>query len=176
MWLLHTGCHFLGAITDRRIATSRERLNATTRIVPRHVGHARGSTSKIEGVDVEELLQERRPPAGRLRGGQPWGGDDRRRRTGLGRLGLTPPPARAVRIPAVVPRGHVVTCPLSQQVPRVRQAHGQTAAGDDPPRSRERDAVALHSEWTRVRCDRARRREVRCAVGGTYVAFALPVR
>ena len=35
-----------GTSTDRRIATSRERLNATTRIVPRHVGHARGSTSK----------------------------------------------------------------------------------------------------------------------------------
>ena len=35
MWLLHTGCHFLGTITDRRIATSRERFTAVLGVRPR---------------------------------------------------------------------------------------------------------------------------------------------
>lgn len=51
-----------------------------------------------EGIDFEDLLQERRPPAAGLGGRESWRGDDGGRRSGGG-LGPTPHPARAVRRP-----------------------------------------------------------------------------
>jgi len=50
-----------------------------------------------EGVDLEDLLQQRRPPAGGLGGPEPWRGNDRGRRLGLGRLGLTAHPGSGYR-------------------------------------------------------------------------------
>jgi hypothetical protein len=49
---------------------------------------------------------EGRPPAAGLGGREAWRGDDGGRRTGSG-LGLPPHAARAVGIPAIVPRGDV---------------------------------------------------------------------
>jgi len=51
-----------------------------------------------EGVDLDDLLQHRRPPAGSLCRRQLSRGVDRGRRLGLGRLGLTAHSA-AVRTP-----------------------------------------------------------------------------
>ncbi len=45
-------------------------------------------------VDLEDLLQERRPPAGRLGGRESWRGDDQRWRLGGYGLGLPPHPTR----------------------------------------------------------------------------------
>ena len=86
-------CVRIWSITDGRV------MKATTRMVPWHVGHA-------SGVDFEELLQERRPPACGLGRRQSWFGNDRRC-TCLGRLFLAAHAARVVGIPTVLPCGDV---------------------------------------------------------------------
>ena len=58
-----------------------------------HDAVARGAR---ERVDLEELLEERRPPAGGLRRRQSWRVHDRQRCTGRDGLLLGPHPARAV--------------------------------------------------------------------------------
>ena len=54
---------------------------------------------------------------------------------------------------------------VRQQVPRVRQADGQAAVGDDASGGGKRDAVALRRERPRVHRHRVRRRKERRAVG-----------
>ena len=67
----------------------------------RHDPHGTVAGRARERIDLEDLLEQRRPAAGGLGGRQSWRGDDggRHRRRG-GRL--APHPARAVGIPAVV--------------------------------------------------------------------------
>ncbi len=54
-------------------------------------------------VDLEDLLEQGRPPAAGLGRRESWRGDDGGQRRGGG-LGLTPHSARAAGIPAIVPR------------------------------------------------------------------------
>ena len=77
-----------------------------------------------EGVDLEDLLQKRRPPAGGLGRRQAWRAADGGGRTSCGRLGLTPHAARAIGVPAMVARGHV---PFSSFV-RPSERHALTSA------------------------------------------------
>ena len=79
-----------------------------------HGAVARGTR---ERVDFEDLLQQGRPAAGGLRGRESWRGDDhgRRRRQGFRR---TPHSARAVGVPAIVPRGDVPLVRNVDQDPR----------------------------------------------------------
>ena len=60
-----------------------------------------------ERVDLKDLLEQRRPPAGGLGGRQPRRGGDHGRRSGRDGLSLTSHPPRAIGIPAVVPRRDV---------------------------------------------------------------------
>ena len=69
--------------------------------------HRAAAGGTRERVDLEDLLQERRPAAGGLGRREAWRGDDHGRRRERDRLSLTSHPARTVGIPAVVPRGHV---------------------------------------------------------------------
>ena len=98
-------CVRIWSITDVWVMT------AMIRMGPWHVGQASGSTSK-------ELLQEGRPPAGRFRGCQPWGGHDHRRPLRRSRLGPAARAARPVGIPAIVPRRHVALIRDVDQHPR----------------------------------------------------------
>ncbi len=72
-------------------------------MVPWHFGHTSGSTSKI----CRSNAAHRCPPARGLGGREPRRGHHRHRSIGTGGLCLTTYPARAVGIPAIVPRGHV---------------------------------------------------------------------
>jgi hypothetical protein len=80
-----------------------------------HDAVARGAH---ERVDLEELLEERRPPAVGLRRRQSWRVHDRQRCTGRDGLLLGPHPAWAVGIPAVVPRRDVALVRDVHQHPR----------------------------------------------------------
>lgn len=95
------GCRVAGAeVRQDLIDPAACVMNATIRIGPRQLG-AR------ERVDLEDLLQEGRPPTGGLGRGQPRRGHDGHRGIDGGGLRLGAHAARAVGIPAVVPRGHV---------------------------------------------------------------------
>ncbi len=80
-----------------------------------HDAVARGAR---ERVDLEELLEERRPPAGGLRRRQSRRVHDRQRCTGRDGLLPGPHPARAVGIPAVVPRRDLALVRDVHQHPR----------------------------------------------------------
>ena len=70
----------------------------------RHDPHRAGAARARERIDLEDLPQERRPPARRLGGGEL--GHDQHRHAGIGPGGLrlAAPPARAVGLPTVVAR------------------------------------------------------------------------
>ena len=71
-----------------------------------------------ERVDCEALLPPGRPAVGRLGRLPSWRGDDHGRRIGHDGLGLAAHAARAIGVPAVVPRGHVALVRNVGQRPR----------------------------------------------------------
>ena len=79
-------------------------MNATIRIAP---AHCAGAWRAHERVDLDDLLQERRPPAGDLGGRQSRRDHHRHGGLGTGGLRLAAHAAGAVGIPPRVPRGDV---------------------------------------------------------------------
>ena len=119
------------------------------------VGHAAGDRSQCRHDPVEDSV--RRVPGARRQGAE----GHRQRQLRRSR--------RHRRRPAVHRRDQ-----LRQEVPRLRQAHGQAAVGNDAAGGRKRHALDIHREWPAVRRDRRGGGKNGAPSGSSIVAFALP--
>ena len=106
------------------------------------------------GGDLDYPMEQARPAPSGLGWRQPSGGDDRRRYPRLDRRGLPAHPARAILLPAIVPRGEValiwdVDQHVSKELQRVGGLSARRRAAEPSGLSdRSVTAVAVRS-WSR---------------------------
>ncbi len=108
-------------------------------------------------VDHDNLLEQGRPPATGLGRRESWRGDDVGQRRGGG-LALTPHPARAVGIPAIIPRRDMPFVRDMEQHPRQkRQRVGGPTARSCSPVSVRMAAVTVRAATRAISPSRRRR-------------------